>query len=290
MKVLPIRGGSTLAERCRSSQTSWAHPRNEESIQDGPINGPAGGGEACRPTSRTGLFWLFDTLNQSDLTRVLVTLWATWWARRRAIHDEEFQSPLSTITFINKFLEDLDMIPASHSGERKGVHATENQQSGHWIPPSGVAAKINVDGGLSRDGSRGVAAAVCRDSTGLFLGASAIVFDGLVAPAILEAHACNEAISLALDLNLLKIQVASDCLEVITSINKGSSCGYAALLREINHRRASLSELEFKHEGRRHNSEAHSVAKASSTLALGRHVWLGFVPEIFCISINVEME
>lgn len=40
--------------------------------------------------ARLWLFWLFDTMNQHDLARVLVTMWSIWWARRLAIHDNEF--------------------------------------------------------------------------------------------------------------------------------------------------------------------------------------------------------
>jgi hypothetical protein len=61
---------------------------------------------------------LLDTLSQSDLARVLVTFWANWWARRKAIHDGEFQSPISTFMFINKYLEDLEVanVRSGHSG------------------------------------------------------------------------------------------------------------------------------------------------------------------------------
>ena len=78
---------------------------------------------------------------------------------------------------------------------------------------------MNVDGGVSRNEARGAAAVICRDETRAFLGASAIVFDGLVDPPSLEAQACNEALALAKDLNLRRVQVASDCLEVLNNIN-----------------------------------------------------------------------
>lgn len=54
--------------------------------------------------------------------------------------------------------------------------------------------KINVDGALSRDGKFG--AAICRDQTGAYLGASAVVYEGVVDPSSLEVQACNEALDL----------------------------------------------------------------------------------------------
>ena len=59
--------------------------------------------------ARLWLFWLFETLDQSDLAKVLITMWAIWWARRRAMHDNEFQSPLSTMCFITRYLQDLEI-------------------------------------------------------------------------------------------------------------------------------------------------------------------------------------
>ena len=59
--------------------------------------------------ARLWLFWLFENTNQRDLARILVTMWAIWWARRKAIHDNEFQSPLSTWCFITRYLQDLEI-------------------------------------------------------------------------------------------------------------------------------------------------------------------------------------
>ena len=55
------------------------------------------------------IFWLFDTMKEEELARVLITMWAIWWARWRAIHDNQFQSPLTTMGFINNYLEELQI-------------------------------------------------------------------------------------------------------------------------------------------------------------------------------------
>lgn len=57
------------------------------------------------------------------------------------------------------------------------------------------------------------------------------------------------------------------------------------VLREIDHRRACFTKVDSEHEKRCHNAESHMLAKASSTLAIGRHVWLGSIPNIICISL-----
>ena len=89
----------------------------------------------------------------------------------------------------------------------KDLHVTAGNSrtratSPGWLPPTDAKAKLNIDGGVSRSGRRGAAAVVCRDRAGAFLGASARVFEGLTDPPSLEAQSCNEALALAMDLNL----------------------------------------------------------------------------------------
>jgi hypothetical protein len=53
--------------------------------------------------------WLNEVIRavtQDELTRVVVTLWEIWHAHRKALHKEIFQSPLSTLSFIDRFIGD----------------------------------------------------------------------------------------------------------------------------------------------------------------------------------------
>jgi hypothetical protein len=51
---------------------------------------------------------MMDTMKKEDLTCMLVTLWAIWHAKRKAIHEEVYQSPMATVAFVDRFLTDLD--------------------------------------------------------------------------------------------------------------------------------------------------------------------------------------
>lgn len=142
-------------------------------------------------------------MNQHDLARVLVTMWSIWWARRRASHDNEFQSPQSpllTMSFITRYLQDLEVV-AVRAARATGA-PSPRKRTRKWFALEGLAVKMNVDGGLSRHGDMGAAAAICKDKEGCLLGALAVIFDGLMDPASLEAHACNEALALAQDLHV----------------------------------------------------------------------------------------
>jgi hypothetical protein len=50
--------------------------------------------------ARNWLFTMINTMPHDQLVRLTVTLWAIWHARRKAIYENLFQSPLSTHLFI----------------------------------------------------------------------------------------------------------------------------------------------------------------------------------------------
>jgi hypothetical protein len=53
---------------------------------------------------------MIDKMKKEDLTRMLVTLWAIWHAKRKAIHEEVYQSPMATVAFVDSFLTDLHAV------------------------------------------------------------------------------------------------------------------------------------------------------------------------------------
>lgn len=138
--------------------------------------------------------------------------------------------------------------------------------------------KINVDGGMSRAGDRGAASAVCRDDTGNFLGALAVVIDGLTDPASLEALACSEALSLAFDLNCSHVQVATDCMEVLKNIREKNPCSYGAIVKEFITKQERFTSAPLSYESRSSNVEAHNLVKAASSLGAGRYA---VVPAVY---------
>ena len=72
--------------------------------------------------ARLWVFWLLDTLPEKEVVQILVTMWSIWWTRRRAIHDDQYQSPMSTSVFITKFLGDLDLMAENKFRPAKDLH------------------------------------------------------------------------------------------------------------------------------------------------------------------------
>lgn len=114
------------------------------------------------------------------------------------------------------------------------------------------------------------------------------VFDDLVDPECLEAHACCEAFALATDLQVRRIRVATDCLATVNNLSRNFMGSYSAIvIRDIKQRMMLFDDPEVVHEARESNFEAHDLAKAS--LATGRHIWLSTTPTILFVPNILEV-
>jgi hypothetical protein len=237
------------------------------------------------PNAKQWLFAMLESLDHKDFITMLVTLWSIWTARRKAVHEGEFQSPMSTFEFVKRFLADLG--EAYQTKPKKGTVQRRPGVS-RWVhPPSGLV-KINVDAAVSREADHGAVGAVCRDSSGLFIGASARTIKGISDPATLESIACAEAISLAEDLGITKMMVSSDCLEVINMMKEKSLCSYRAILHELEIKSNMFEEISFIHEGRDTNVDAHLLARNSIAQPFGRRVWFTEPPDFVTLIIPHE--
>lgn len=143
-------------------------------------------------------------------------------------------------------------------------------------------AKINVDAAICRRNDKGACAAICRDESCRYLGASVTCVDSLTDPENLEAHACCEGLSLAGGLYLQQFRLTTDCLATVNHL-KGCYLGPSAMIiRDVKSILKQFEKTEIVH-------EAHDLAKAASSLVAGRHVWLTVTPDIIFVPDNIEL-
>lgn len=169
---------------------------------------------------------MMETLPHEELTRITITLWVIWMTRRKLIHEDIHQSPLPTHLFITRFIAELTEV---NNPSPSHVAATPRERSRRWLPPSMGQVKINVDADVSLYHNTGAASAICRDIDGTYLGSSILAIHGLVKPSTLEAFACRETLSLAEDLGMQHLHIASNCKEVVNHIHEGITSREAVL-------------------------------------------------------------
>jgi hypothetical protein len=102
------------------------------------------------------LFAIIESLSREDLARAAITLWAIWYAKRKIIYDDEYQSPLSTHLFIESYLRDLAIANPS-TGTSKEASAKHPE----WIVPDAGCVKLNVDATMAKTGPGGAMGVVC---------------------------------------------------------------------------------------------------------------------------------
>ncbi|XBI91523.1 hypothetical protein VPH35_028823 [Triticum aestivum] len=189
---------------------------------------------------------------------MIVTLWAIWSARWKLIHEGIYQTPYATHYFITSYISDVHFLnkPASNAA-------------------------------VSRAGGFGEVAAICRDLSGAYLGASAVVFRNIDVAEVLETSAIREALALSEDLYLHKIAIVSDCQVAVDAIKVGTSASYGLIVHEIIERSRVFSSCIISHEFRTSNFEAHKLAKHALTLGTGRHAWLGQPRELLFVPVNI---
>lgn len=231
------------------------------------------------PDAKAWLAEVMKGLKHEDLTRVVVRLWAIWYARRQALHENQFQSPFSTNSFVERFINELDSVKPKNKKMPMAVSPAPR-----WIKPPRGFQKINVDAAISKNLSKASVAAVARDEDGNFLGASALVLEGCTDAEIAEVVACREGLALASDLGIQIFRVASDCSNAVRSIHGQGFGTHGPIIQEIKTRKAGFTRVEFVHEGRSSNCDAHCLARSCVNFVVGRHVWFVSPPDGVCTS------
>jgi hypothetical protein len=234
----------------------------------------------CNVQEQNAKAWLAAVTSsppKDELTRTMVTLWAIWHAKRKVIYENLFQSPLSTHSFVERFMTDLEV-----SVSRPEVRKRADTTTLRWIPPPQGVAKINVDAALSKNTSTTPAAAVARDASGIFLGASSVVIQGIIDPETIKVLVFREGLALANDLSLRRVRIASDCANAVRSLAYDILGVYSHIVKEIKADPASFQGMEFVHEKREANHDAHVLARSTLFSSIGRHVWSFYPPDGVC--------
>jgi hypothetical protein len=121
---------------------------------------------------------------------------------------------------------------------------------------------------------------------GIFLGALGVVLDGITEPEIAEVMACREGLALAADLMLTLVRLALDCANAIRSMEGRNMSRYGQIVKEIQTRAHDFLLVDFVHENRKSNVDAHTLARSLISFDIGRHVWFLELPFGICNSAD----
>ena len=165
---LKTRGGTVL--ECTMARCVWVLVDHD--LLEHMIATP-------EPDARSWLFSMMDVLSHDEFTRMTVTLWEIWYARRKLIHEGINQSPYEFHMLVSNFSSELYQISVIPEPTTRGGPTCNNGQIRWFLPDEGLV-KINVDAVVLVQHNAGTAAAICRDRDGSYLGSSMLVIQGII--------------------------------------------------------------------------------------------------------------
>ncbi|XP_050289981.1 uncharacterized protein LOC126728155 [Quercus robur] len=157
----------------------------------------------------------------------------------------------------------LDFLREFIDIQKHPLHRPVPKEVIKWSPPDESVYKINFNGAVFEEqGSAGLGVVV-RDSTGLVISALSqkIRFPG--SAVMVEAQATRRVVLFAKEINVFRVVVEGDSLQVIKVVNssKRSKTPYGHIIDETRLLSSSLSCCNFVHVQREGNKLAHALTR-----------------------------
>ena len=108
----------------------------------------------------------------------------------------------------------------------------------------------------------------------------------LFTPTVRFSRTLELLLALASDLTLQFIWLASDSANVIKSREETGMGPYGQVVREVKARARDFNFVDFAHENRSSNVDAHNLARSLISFVPDRHVWLLTPSEGVCNSYD----
>ena len=156
--------------------------------------------------------------NVSELVEVskfdffICLVWEIWNHRNKVLSENEKWSPEALVEWTGGFLDDYR--EANKARTRKGCKDSVSS----WPPPSPGVCAISVDAAVDYTSSRYGTGCVIRDHRGVVVASEISVNQRGFSPPLAEAAAIIRGLSLAKELEIWRVVVQSDCLQVVNAI------------------------------------------------------------------------
>lgn len=183
---------------------------------------------------------------------ILTAGWYIWWERRQVAHDERIQSAHRSAT----------SIVALTTNYKLSLKKTVRIRKGWSSPPEGTLL-MNTDAAFDSSLNNGSTGVVIRDDKGGVVAAANHYLNHVVDAQMAEAYALKHGLELAQSLGMNRIQIQTDCLEVVETMKDGgfSANSAAAIYDEVCSTWRDFVDISINHADREANMVAHYLAR-----------------------------
>ncbi|XP_019191714.1 PREDICTED: uncharacterized protein LOC109186242 [Ipomoea nil] len=246
----------------------------------------------CQPNSahfssvQEWFIFLSSSLPRDQLCTVIVCCWEIWRQRNDKIWNNKRIQSAETIVFkASKYLQDwreaaLPSLP---------VNEESTTVQPKWSKPQEGFHKLNVDAAIDSINGKMGFGCVIRDEHGTFVAARGIQWDGVFSPREAEATAIREALSWIKELNLNKVSVETDSLQVVNSLKSSiGESSFHVILSDIKNVLCDFSHVFLSFVKRSTNGVAHAIARYAVSSS-GCSEWLSIPPPFLCNALSTDL-
>lgn len=202
------------------------------------------------------LQWLAEAADDAKST-MIQGLYALWLARNDARDGKKIEEPQEIARAVAVHMEEWQKV---HGVQAPKVKCYQHEK---WKPPEQGWVKVNVDGAMSKSGRGGGGGVVFRDAAGAFRGAVSNFFPEISKAETAELLACRRAVQLAIQRDIQKLHIETDCQVVAGMLNDQernlSSAGQ--VVEEVKAMLKTRREFKLTWVRRSANGAAHLLAK-----------------------------
>ncbi|GMJ14222.1 hypothetical protein HRI_005091400 [Hibiscus trionum] len=197
----------------------------------------------------------FESLNDDARKIFVVSCWAIWYARNKAVHDDLKTIVQESIAFIQAYILEQETFQTA-------VQPQPRNKSQQWSPPQGNLIKVNFDAAYCTHSKISTSGVICRNNAGLIMGACSMQHTHVCNAFLAEALSCRDAVTFALDMRFDRVIFEGDSLSVIKKLRSKDEdlSQLRVLINDIKQATFNLRDATFTHVRREGNLAAHAMA------------------------------
>ena len=267
--------------RCPHSACFWKMMRSEMGV---PVAIPPVYVDSQSALQRWMIEWLAEA--SSDQREVMIqSLYGLCLDRNEARDGKRIVEPLAVAKTVCSYMNEWRAVQVI----REKTHLSPNHTV-RWHPPPDGWHKANSDGATLKAGERSGGGVVIRDHHGAFRATACHCFASTSDPEIAEILACRQAVKLARELHVEKLEMELDCKNVVNMLNdQTKNLGVAGpVVEEIKGTLQDFEAHKISWTRRSANSAAHILAKLGVSDELC-NVWLQSPPDCILQVVAAEI-
>ncbi|XP_052484349.1 uncharacterized protein LOC128039806 [Gossypium raimondii] len=207
--------------------------------------------------------WFFHLVQHKEeriWEKVIIAIWAIWWARNKQVMEGISTTKQNSIAKILSMVDELRVL-------NEKLPVVKAVGSDCWRPPQVSWVKLNFDAAYKSQTKSSCSGFIIRNERGKVIG-SGVTHHGNILDAFLaEAIACFQRLLFAKETGFTKVEVEGDSRTVIEKINQeGFDRAYLdSVITDIKSIGRTFHRIRFKHARREANRVAHFIAREGNS-------------------------